>query len=248
MLQPGTSQERLDFAEKLLSSPACLWDHAAKHILEKFPSPEKLTSAAAAATLQALALMAEKDVVSIETRHAAARRLLMARQQTWSPAFYDLAAEHLSRQARAEMQEVFRRSFAKAKQTTSRKRRKLPKKRKPARRSKFGRLHLDRVEKRGGGAHRAFFHEKLQLATKDDWKNRDRFFSRLNAEFKALTREQLKHYKDLGEMAGGPAWWTSNRAETGCSQRVRATGPNNSSRCWVYGSGFRLNGLTLNWV
>ncbi|CAE7241793.1 unnamed protein product [Symbiodinium sp. CCMP2592] len=200
LLQPGTSQERLDLAEKLLSSPACLWDHATKQILEKFPSPEKLTSAAATATLQALALMAENDVVSIETRHAAARRLLMARQQTWSPAFCDLAAEHLCRQARAEMQDVFPRAFAKRHQTTSRKRRKLPKKRKPARRSKFGRLHLDRVEKRGGGAQRAFFHEKLQLATKDDWKSRGRLFSRLGAEFKALTPAQLKHYKDLGQM------------------------------------------------
>ncbi|CAE7484091.1 unnamed protein product [Symbiodinium sp. KB8] len=199
LLQPATSQERLDLAEKLLSSPACLWDHATKHILEKFPTPQKLTSTVATATLQALALMAENDVVSIETRHAAARRLLMARQQTWSTAFPDLAAEHLCRQARAEMHDVFGNVSVNSKQSTSRKKRQLPKKRRHARTNKRGRKH-DRVEKRGGGAQRAFFHERLQLATKDDWKSRGRLFSRLHAEFKNLTAAQLQHYKDLGEM------------------------------------------------
>ena len=97
------------------------------------------------------------------------------------------------------MHDVFGNVSVNSKQSTSRKKRQLPKKRRHARTNKRGRKH-DRVEKRGGGAQRAFFHERLQLATKDDSKSRGRLFSRLNAEFKNLTAAQLQHYKDLGEM------------------------------------------------
>ena len=107
LLSSDSKPELDEMADKLLRSPVCLRDPASKAILSKFANVDALTGPAAKATLEACALLAEVDVVSIETRHASARRLLMARQQSWSPAFADLSAEHLCRMVRTEMHQDF---------------------------------------------------------------------------------------------------------------------------------------------
>ena len=84
------------FAEELLKVPSCRLDPFSQKFLEQHSTVEALC--AAVSKLEALGLMCETDVVCIESRHAAARRLLVSRQQTWSYSFTDIAAEHLCRQ------------------------------------------------------------------------------------------------------------------------------------------------------
>ena len=210
-------------AEELLASPPCLRDPASDAILTRFACPHKLTSAAAKATLQACALMSEVDVVSIETRHAAARRLLVSRQHTWSPAFADLAAEHLCRMARTDMQQALSGSAARKNRKAKGKRKARQPKRKRKRLSgnPKGRKREDHVERRGGGAQRAFFHERLSSATREQRKDRKDLFKRLNRDYKNLSQEEYQYYKDLGEMAtvsarhGGAAFAPASTVSAG---------------------------------
>ena len=89
----------------------------------------------------------------------------------------------------------------------SRKHRATPKKkravqkRKPARTNPKGRKRLDQVEKRPGGALRAFFHDKLPTVAKDEWQDRGALFERLRRDFKTLSQEEQRHYKALGAAA-----------------------------------------------
>ena len=200
--------ERLEKAKEILAEPECLLDPGSKKVLAEYATPEKL-SEDGFPILQALASMTEIDVVSIETRHAAVRRLLMSRQQTWGFAFEDICAEHLCRQYRTQLH---------GQRAKKKKRAKRPKKRRAAPKSSGKKRARRQVpnkpaETRSGGAQRAFMHLKLQEVPKHEWKrSRSEIFRRVGQEFRALTPEQRDHYHELGEAAkiskrvGGPGF------------------------------------------
>ena len=228
MMLAGNPEGRKEVATKISTSPSCLFDQGTRDFLSEFDSVDKLCSDEGLAALQALAVMAEVDVVSIETRHAAARRLLMSRHQTWGFAFADVAAEHLCRQMRRNLfegpQKQYRRKMNKSQ---------LKRRRSKAQVAPSGKKHGRRQrenkppEHRTGGAQRAFLHIKLQEATNEDWKDRSSLFARLGAEFRNLTPEQKKFYQELGEAGtisgrqGGPSFAPTSRADR-CSSRLAA--------------------------
>jgi hypothetical protein len=151
-----------------------------------------------------LGSMSEVDIAGIESRHAAVRRLLVSKSvQSWTASLQDISADFLCRSShvgRTEFQDSKlgffnkkpRSKRANAKGKSARKKRKLQSKVKA--KTKRGR------DKQigGGGAQRAFFHVKIQCLPKEVWQNRKALFSRLNAEFAALSAYDRLYYDQLG--------------------------------------------------
>ena len=198
------STDKAEAAEALLRCPPCLLDPGSRGFLSNHRAVDQLCNPTSLAELEALAIMAEIDVVSIETRHAAARRLF-----TWGFNFGDIAAEHLCRQCRRARDDLgqpakkFRRhSFRKRKHVPR------PSGKKRGRKAKAP----GHKESRGGGAQRAFYHAQLPLATRAAWRDRRALFADLARRFKSLTPQELKHYEELGKAAtiskkhGGPGF------------------------------------------
>ncbi|CAE7207134.1 unnamed protein product, partial [Symbiodinium sp. CCMP2592] len=198
-----TSANPASTAEQLLQTPCCLLDDFSKGFLEQHSTAEALC--AAVSKLEALALLCETDVVSIESRHAAARRLLVSRQQTWSYSFTDIAAEHLCRQFHKSQDDMFgamkkdqKGNLRKKQQRKHKRRAKPPSGKKKGRKAKPDTAD---AEHRTGGAQRAFFHERLQTASADEWRNRSALFKRANDEFHRLPASEKARYRELGEAA-----------------------------------------------
>ena len=81
------------------SLPPCMRDPLHEWFMEAYPTEDARSSAEARALLMSLASIAEVDVLGIEARHSAARRLVhMQSVQTWGLEFARLAAEQLLRQ------------------------------------------------------------------------------------------------------------------------------------------------------
>jgi hypothetical protein len=195
-------------AADILQSSACLFDEIAHWFVTKFDTVEKMYSQLAQAMMHGIATMAQVDISGIEARHAAARRLLLTKSlHTWQASLEQLAADFFCRgfvirrnecmsQFRGEPVDSKRKAAAKARQ-------KKPKQTKPKSQDNSKRKQTSRTG--GGGAQRAFFHERLQEemtpSVCGSKRSRKEVFTQLNAEFRALTPAQKAHYQDIGNSA-----------------------------------------------
>jgi hypothetical protein len=176
----------------------CLKDELATWFTDTYSMSESLADDEPQSMLHSLGSVSEVDIASIESRHAAIRRILTSKSiQTWVASLETLSAENVVRSSsirRHEFQSArlgfsgAHRQQQKVRQSNSD--RKNPKRRKATVKSKGG-----------GGGQRAFFHVKCQGLDKDVWKSRKALFRRLNAEYRGLTAEELAYYAELGQAA-----------------------------------------------
>ena len=182
----------------------CLWDGLVHGMMSVTPVAG-LDSDVSLARLHGLALLLELDVASIECRHGSLRNLLDHGDSTWDMLLEFLSAQFQCRQATIEkkqVDELLARSNAEAQDTSKKKR--PPRKKKRGRASKQKRLARQAetsVKRGGGGAQRAFFHKNLQTAPREDYRDLQALFTRLNAEFKQVPEEEKAEYREQGKMA-----------------------------------------------
>ena len=87
-------------AEAVLATPKCQMDTLSRRFLERYSSPEKLTSADCQAVLRLVAMEARTDISHIECRHASLRRIIRARAQTHAPPFRRTSASWVAMRQR----------------------------------------------------------------------------------------------------------------------------------------------------
>ena len=168
-------------AEEVLAQEPCLRDDLANWILTRFTTREELESAKAVNILSSLAHCISVDILQIEARHSAARRLTIAKScQTWTLPFQMLSAEWTNRQ-QVRMQST----SAQLAQQKQRSRVAKPNRKRKA---------LGSKKRSGGGAYRAFLH----LA----WKGKNT--SQAACEYKRLRAENgvaWQRILELGNIA-----------------------------------------------
>lgn len=151
--------------------PECMWDSLTKTIRQQFPTRDALQSAQCLAVLQALASCAHVDVAAIECKHSSTREHTLLRTRGWFPSFESIAAKAMFRFSKLSGTDA---------DTGSHPKKKL------------------RVIKRrgGGGAWRAFVHEKLRgrKLTKE-------VATQLSNEYKSLAEPEMLRYQRAGELA-----------------------------------------------
>ena len=87
-------------AEAVLATPKCQLDTFSRRFLERYSSPEKLTSADCQAVLRLVAMEARTDISHIECRHASLRRIIRVRAQTHAPPFRRTSASWVAMRQR----------------------------------------------------------------------------------------------------------------------------------------------------
>ena len=172
---------------EVLETPQCMQDGLMQAFMGQFPTFGEIVSKRSIAMLSSLAEVAQVDILTIEARHSATRRLVHVKStQTWALQFSQLSAEWTIRQHVCES-EGFERPEAETHQNKNRDQ----KKKKPPRVKKGRSLQKGRGG--FGGAWRAFLH--LEYSGKLVPGQRSRI------DFKAAA----KRYADL-KSQGGRRW------------------------------------------
>lgn len=151
--------------------PPCMYDSLTSMIRKDFPTKQDLESSRCRAVIECLASAAQVDVSAIECRHSSTREYTMLRSRGWFPSFESICAKALFR-------------FADKKHTKD---------------SQKRRTRRQRVTKRrgGGGAWRAFVHDRLKGKGKLDKETAQN----LSHDYNSLTHDELEHYKQAGDLA-----------------------------------------------
>ena len=131
-------------------APPCLWDELTRSFRSWFP---ELTSDAQAA-LHALAWAIDLDIAAIEARHAASRRIITSVVQTWAPSMEHVSAEWTLRQM--TLREAETQPSKEAAEPT------VSAIGKPNRRQRRAAGKQPGARGGGGGAWRAFLHERAK--------------------------------------------------------------------------------------
>ncbi|CAE7475668.1 unnamed protein product [Symbiodinium sp. CCMP2592] len=199
----------------------CQVDILSQWFLDTFPSASKLQSDLCRAMVHSIAACVSVDVAEVECRHAQVRKLLTAKGQTWDTLLETLSADLLVRQvakAQADDAEVLDRlafykthpapdedAFCEFKQQREM-RVQAHKKHARAAKAKQRANALKKKQRKRilkqppqGGAQRAFMHQELPKASRQDWKNRGALFKRVNAAFHRLTAAEKQRFSELGQ-------------------------------------------------
>ena len=210
---------RSDVAARLEKLPLCMRDAFAHEFLNRYPTSKDMTSKKALHQLHAIALLADVDISSIECRHAAVRRILMARSTSKQVGIEVLSADYLCRQMDARMTEMAetlgilqqQREIHGILSLRARKRKRQQQSKKKAKR------------KGGGGRQRAFFRARLRGRTFRDkgsqGQDRRAVLKQLHQELKQLSRAENEEFGHLGwfgtlsHRAGHPSFGEHGPAE-----------------------------------
>ena len=184
--------------DEILAAPRCQHDELARAFLEKFHcSREELGSPLSLALLEALAAEFCTDIGAIEAKHSKNRDISRLRASAWTPSLAFMSAKFMARQlAKSARKVVHRKSQAQNKGARKKQRAK---------------------GSPGGGAWRAFVHERLagQPFTKASMKE-------CAQQYRALCPEEKEHYKHIGAL--GTIANRHGHASFGVKAKVRAKG------------------------
>jgi hypothetical protein len=173
-------------AKSVLDDSECLYDQLTDFMVKEFGSVAALEGETSRSMLQALALMIETDIATIEARHASTRRLVTVKgTQVRSPMLQAISADWICRQQVIHKADLFleQQNLGTDDQTKPTKKAKIGKTQKRVKRKRSG----------GGGAWRAFFHDRAKgirptkLCPKE-----------LSAQYAALSVEEREKYRRIG--------------------------------------------------
>ena len=187
-------------AETILNTPPCMRDAFVQHLVDTFPSIESLSSQESRALVHCALDMLEMDVASIECRHAAVRHLLDQKSASWDAVLQAVSADFLLRQTTLQNKEYLN-QLAGTKLFADVQKYPLQN---PELQSRRKKKQQPTVVNRGGGPQRAYFHHRMRELSNG---RRllpgalGRLYSRLHAEYKALSAEERAYYVQLGKAA-----------------------------------------------
>lgn len=220
-------------AEKLVQLRPCELDSLTHEVLQKYPTVELLMSDQCLDQLHGIALLADVDVASIESRHAAVKSLVDVKSKTWSSAFELVSADFLCRQWWRHTHHLLPHQRLQSKKGKAATAKAKIQKRKAAKTKK---------RRSGGGCQRAYFHQRLHELQGAPL-SRSKLFKKINSEIKQLSREELQKFKELGEAAnisyraGAPAFPpASHSASSHVSSAVVSSNSNKTQTALAIGS------------
>ncbi|CAE7432435.1 unnamed protein product [Symbiodinium sp. CCMP2592] len=209
---------RSDVAGRLEKLPLCMRDAFTHEFLQRYPKSARMTSKKALHQLHGIALLADVDISTIECRHAAVRRILMARSTSKQVGVEVLSADYLCRQMDAKMTEMAetlgilqhqREMHGILSIRQKRKKRKQLEQKKKKKPKRTG----------GGGRQRAFFRARLRGRKFSGYAEQRTVMRQLHQELRHLSRAENQEFARLGwfgtlsHRAGNPSFGLHGPAE-----------------------------------
>jgi len=174
-------------AQKILDAEPCLRDELSSIILGRFNTVEKLCGPDCQSILECIAIMADIDIATIESRHAATRRVISARSvQTHASSLEAISAEWVLRQHGLVKRDFRARAGWKAKKGRGGEGEGGGRRRKVTRKRTVG-----------GGAYRAFLH--IKSAGGIAWTPEK--MRAMAVEYRQLSATDSLYFKEIGRLA-----------------------------------------------